>query len=55
MLIINNSDEKGDTDYEKNDFTDTCNGSSPFYDSLRAGDRTVNHNRLTVRRSDSFR
>ena len=30
MLIINNSDEKGDTDYEKNDFTDTCNGSSAF-------------------------
>ncbi len=38
MLIINNSDEKGDTDYEKNDFTDAAALS---INSLRAGDRTV--------------
>lgn len=47
--------EKGDTIYEKNDITDTCNGSSPFPDSLRTGRRTGRNNRRTGRRDDFFR
>ena len=40
---------------EGNDITDTCNGSSPFHDSLRAGRRTGRNDRRTGWRDDFFR